>query len=91
MIVEYTRRAEADLAEIHAYLAERNPSAAWRTIARITTSIGILEHSPLIGRPGRISGTREWFVSGTRYVVVYRIERDAIEILNIVHTGRDRR
>ena len=45
--------AEADLAAIHALIAEKNRVAADRTTARILESIGALENFPFLGRAGR--------------------------------------
>lgn len=49
--VRFSRRALADLAAIHAWLAERNPAAAGRVIAAIEHSVGFLADQPALGRP----------------------------------------
>jgi toxin ParE1/3/4 len=41
-----------------------------------------------IGRPGRVSGTRELAISGTPYLAVYRVQNNRVEILRILH-GRN--
>jgi plasmid stabilization system protein ParE len=38
-----------------------------------------------MGRPGRISGTRELVITGTPFVAVYRVRADAVEILRFLH------
>jgi len=82
-----TPRAADDLAAIREYIAEHSPTAADRTVARILQSLAILENFPLIGRPGRIEGTREWSISGLPYVGVYCIADEAeIDIIAIIHT-----
>lgn len=44
---------------------------------------------PLLGRAGRVSGTRELVVPGLPYVVVYLLEGDDLDgvvaILRIIH------
>jgi len=47
-----------------------------------------LHHGPL-GRPGRVSGTRELVVPGTPYVIPYRLQGQRIEIIAVFH-GRQR-
>jgi toxin ParE1/3/4 len=41
----------------------------------------------MIGRQGRVGGTRELVVQGTPYIVVYRVHDD-VEILAVVHGAR---
>ncbi|MBF0137289.1 MAG: type II toxin-antitoxin system RelE/ParE family toxin [Magnetococcales bacterium] len=48
-------------------------------------SIKTNEH---IGVPGRVHGTREIFSGKYKYVVIYRIKSDEIQILRILHTSR---
>jgi plasmid stabilization system protein ParE len=43
---------------------------------RIQEAVEYLMEYPNIGRPGRVSGTRELVVSGTPFVVVYRDRKD---------------
>ena len=40
---------------------------------------------PYLGRPGRITGTRELVFSGTFYLAAYRIEADVVVILAVIH------
>ncbi|MGQ0742092.1 MAG: type II toxin-antitoxin system RelE/ParE family toxin [Alphaproteobacteria bacterium] len=44
-----------------------------------------------MGRKGKIPNTREWIVRGLPYVVVYRIQDDAIVILAVFHSAQQRR
>ncbi len=47
---------------------------------------GLADH-PLLGRPGKIPGTRE-LIPHDRYCLVYEIEREAVWILAVVHAAR---
>jgi toxin ParE1/3/4 len=38
-----------------------------------------------MGRPGRVSGTRELVIPGTPYIVPYRVRGGKLEILRILH------
>jgi toxin ParE1/3/4 len=51
----------------------------------IEAAVERLTHYPKSGRPGRIAGTRELAVSGTPYVIVYRVENAAVLILRLLH------
>jgi toxin ParE1/3/4 len=86
--VRWLRRALRNLDEEAEYIARDNADAAARVVARIATSIDRLAAHPASGRPGRVPGTRELVVSGTPYIVPYRVRRDTIEILRVFHAAR---
>ncbi|MEI9929870.1 MAG: type II toxin-antitoxin system mRNA interferase toxin, RelE/StbE family [Rhizomicrobium sp.] len=85
-MVIWAPRALADLREAWDYIAEDNEPAADRITARIETAADKLDFHPLIGRLGRISGSREFTISGTRYFLVYYIRGKSVEITRVVHT-----
>ena len=89
MSLRFTTAAEAELASIHDFIAESDPVAADRVVGRIFKSLGNVENFPFIGRKGRLPGTREWSISGTRYFVVYRVIGGDVEVLAIIHTSRN--
>lgn len=51
----------------------------------IEAAVTRLAEYPKIGRIGRVAGTRELVVTGTPYIVVYRIEPTAAVILRVLH------
>lgn len=81
---QFLRRLE----DIRERIASDNPAAATHVIERIRTAIRRLAASPAIGRPGRIAGTRELVITGTRYIVPYRVLGDAVEIITILHSAQ---
>jgi toxin ParE1/3/4 len=42
----------------------------------------------MIGRTGRDPRTRELVLSGTGYIVAYRIRAEQVEILAVIHRSR---
>jgi toxin ParE1/3/4 len=70
------------------YISRDNPDAAARTVAAIVGAVENLKRFPASGRPGRVSGTRELVVSGTPYIVPYRVRGDAVELLRVFHAAR---
>ena len=87
--VVWSPRAIRHLTDLRAYIARDNPDAAARTGATLLTAVERLAELPNLGRPGRIPGTREFVVSGTPYVVPYRLRGDRLEVIAVFH-GRQR-
>ncbi len=90
MRVRWTRPAVQQLADIGSYIAERDPKAAERVEVRLREAVQLLARFPAAGRPGRITGTRELVVSGTPYVIPYRVESGGVDILAVFHAAQKR-
>ena len=89
MIVVWSRRAIGHLAHLRAYIARDNPDAAARTATTLLAAVDRLAAFPNVGHPGRVSGTRELVIPGTRYVLPYRVRGESLEIIAVFH-GRQR-
>ncbi len=89
-MIRWTGPARDDLAELRAFLAERDPGLASRATLAVLDRVEWLAARPNTGRPGRVAGTREWSLRRPPYVIVYRVVGDDVEILRIFHTARDR-
>jgi toxin ParE1/3/4 len=88
MEIRWQRTALSDLEAIQDYLLERNPPAALRLVSELRqAALSPIEH-PHRGRPGRVPGTRELVVSGTTYLIPYRVRGQVIEILRVFHGAR---
>jgi addiction module RelE/StbE family toxin len=83
--LEYAPRFFRRLEDIRERIAADNPTAAARMVARIRTAVERLAAVPGAGRPGRVVGTRELVISGTPYIVPYRVRGDAVQIITILH------
>ncbi len=88
MRVRWLRRALGNLDEEAEYIARDDPDAAARIVDRIATSVERLATHPALGRTGRVPGTRELMLSGTPYVVAYRVRGETVEILRVFHGAR---
>ncbi len=88
MRVRWLRTALRNLDDEAAYIARGDPEAAARTVERIRQAVDHLTAHPEIGRPGRVSGTRELVVAGTPYIIPYRVKRDSVEIFRVFHAAR---
>ena len=85
MKIEGSPEAAADFAGIVAYIHEQNPSAADRVAHTMYDSAASLRSFPDRGRPGRIRGTRELVLAPLPFVVVYRVQRNVVEIARVLH------
>ena len=88
MEIVWRRIALNDLEGIRRYIAQENPAAGARIRATIRNAVERLADHPHLGRPGRVEGTRELVVSGTPFLVVYRIAENRLRILAILNGAR---
>ena len=90
MQVRWLKKALLNLNDEAAFIAQDDPAAAQLVVQRIRTSIDHLANNPALGHTGRIHGTRELLVPGTRYIIPYRVRpgSNQIEILRVFHTSR---
>jgi plasmid stabilization system protein ParE len=88
-VVRWTAEALKDLDEILAEIERHNPLAAIDLVETIIASGNALAAFPArnpVRHPGRI---RERPVLGTRYILLYRIERKGlVHILTVRHGAR---
>ncbi|HAT8623610.1 TPA: type II toxin-antitoxin system mRNA interferase toxin, RelE/StbE family [Legionella pneumophila] len=87
MRIKWTIGAKKNLNQIEEYIAQDNPKAAVDAVIRIINSIGMLSNNPAMGRIGRIFDTRELVISGTPFIVPYRIKSGQIEIIRVLHSS----
>jgi toxin ParE1/3/4 len=83
--LEYAPRYFRRLEDIRERIAVDNPTAARGIVERIRAAVTRLAVSPALGRPGRVVGTRELVISGTPYIVPYRVKGNIVQIITILH------
>jgi toxin ParE1/3/4 len=86
--LRWTDGAVEDLRSAYECLKAENPQAAIDTADRIVSVVERLEQFPQMGRPGRVEGTRELVVTGTPFIVAYRLKRDSVQVLAVLHCAR---
>ena len=79
----WSSRAIRHLVAIREYIERDSDGDAALIAGRILEAIEILRTQPEMGRPGRLAGTRELVVSGTPYIVPYRVRRERLELLAV--------
>ncbi|MEJ0025161.1 MAG: type II toxin-antitoxin system RelE/ParE family toxin [Rhizomicrobium sp.] len=88
MKVIWSPRAERDLDEVWEYIAADSVDTADRIVERLRSISDLLTEHPHIGRSGRITDTRELVVTGTPYILIYRVGPDRIDIAYVLHGAR---
>jgi len=86
--VRWLRKALENLDSEAEYIAKDNPSATEHVVTAIIEATERLRNYPGMGRAGRVLGTRELVISGTPYILPYRVRGDVIEILRVFHGAR---
>jgi len=83
--IRYAADAVADLAALRNTIAQHNPGVARRVADRIVKSVNRLAQHPRLGKPGRVSGTRELAIPKFPYVICYDEQEGDCIILRILH------
>lgn len=87
MKVVWTPEAQQDRGAIWDYIAADSPRAAAKMDELFSKAASRLADHPLLGRTGRIPGTRE-LIPHKSYCMVYAIEQETVWLLALVHTAR---
>ncbi len=85
MRLRWTGDAINDLVSLRRYIEKDKPGAARDMVLKITDAVTNLQDQLHIGRPGRVPYTREFVVPGTPYIIPYRVKRDIVEVLRVIH------
>jgi toxin ParE1/3/4 len=86
--IVWTEPARQDLRQVFEYIAEDSPKAASKLLAVIKERAVLLQNNPHMGRTGRVDGTRELVITGTRYILPYRVKDNQVQILAVFHGAR---
>ena len=87
MKIRWLEDSIEDLTALRQYIAQENPAAARRVAKKIIRSVNLLLDQPGIGRAGRVPNSRELVVTGTPFLVPYRIKNNTIEILRVMRSA----
>jgi addiction module RelE/StbE family toxin len=85
-MIEWTEQATRQLDQAYDYIALSNSDAvAVQITMQIVASVQQLVAFPMLGRPGRVPGTRELIIPDTPFIAAYAIEKARIVILAVYH------
>ena len=87
-MIRWSKLASVQFKAIHDYIAKDSLRAAQKQASLIMNAVDQLERFSRSGRPGNSSVKRELPVSGTPYILYYRLKDDAVELASIRHAAR---
>jgi toxin ParE1/3/4 len=88
MRIRWTSRSLRALTNIYDHIAADNMSAANLLRDQVVEFVeNKLVAHPMMGRPGRVAGTRESIIH-QNYIIVYRVVGEVIEILTVRHAAQ---
>jgi len=89
MKVVWSPRAIRHLIALRAHIARDSEQNAALVAARILHAVDLLATQPAMGRPGRVTGTRELVIPDTGFIIPYRVRAGRLELIAVFH-GRQR-
>jgi len=85
-VIHWTGPARNQLNQAYEHIASaKSEEVSARIVAQIISSVQQLDSFPMLGRPGRVRGTRELVISSTPYLAAYEIQKARINILALYH------
>ncbi len=87
MRLQWNPKSREDRHRYIAHIRERDPQAALDNDRRIKDHADKLLSETITYKAGRVPGTHELVVS-KRYLLVYRVKGEMVEILRVLHTSQ---
>jgi addiction module RelE/StbE family toxin len=83
----WTPEAIKDRDDIYNYIEADNPVVALTLDELLSEKASRLVDHPNLGRPGRLTDTRE-LVAHQNYILVYDLAGDLVRVLRVLHAAR---
>lgn len=86
--LRFTQRALRRLELIGEYLYAESPAYASHVMMQLHVATNALAEQPLIGRVGRLTGSRELVLAEISYIIAYEVHENELIVLSFFHTSR---
>lgn len=91
LAVELSPRAQRQLAQIEEYyLEEAGPRVADEVVSTLLDAMARLGTLPVVYRAAARAGLREYVMGRLPYILLYRVQPKAIQIVAVIHQRQDR-
>ncbi|MGH8616950.1 MAG: type II toxin-antitoxin system RelE/ParE family toxin [Burkholderiales bacterium] len=84
----WSRRAARDLLEIDEYITREDPAAADRVVRHLLRQSRLLETDALLGKRRFAGPHRELILSRYPFSIIYRVAREAVIVVRVLHQRR---
>jgi toxin ParE1/3/4 len=85
-VIIWTEQATRQLDQVHEFIALSNsPDISLNVVFQILASIEQLARFPMLGRSGRVQGTRELVIANTPFIAAYTLNKSRVVILAVYH------
>lgn len=87
--ISWSRLAQADVAQIHAYYQAIRPEHAVRVAEAAVAAGRLIAANPKSGPVIEKTSHRKWRLANTRYILIYRQMDEEIRIVRVVHGAQN--
>ena len=85
-MIVWTDQATRQLDQVQEFIALSNsPEVSLNVVFQILASVEQLDRFPMLGRTGRVAGSRELIVPSTPFIVAYTLYRERVVVLAVYH------
>lgn len=85
-MIVWTDQATRQLDQVQEFIALSNsPEVSLNVVFQILASVEQLDRFPMLGRAGRIAGSRELIVPSTPFIVAYTLYQERVVVLAVYH------
>ena len=85
-MIVWTDQATRQLDQVQEFIALSNsPEVSLNVVFKILASVEQLDRFPMLGRTGRVAGSRELIIPNTPFIAAYALDQERVVILAVYH------
>ena len=85
-MIVWTDQATRQLDQVQEFIALSNsPEVSLNVVFQILASVEQLDRFPMLGRTGRVAGSRELIIPNTPFIVTYMLDQERVIVLAVYH------
>jgi toxin ParE1/3/4 len=88
-VIVWTEQATRQLDQVQEFIALSNsPEVSLNVVFQILASVEQLTRFPMLGRTGRVPGSRELIIPNTPFIAAYTLNEDRVVVLAVYHISQ---